>query len=99
MQFLGPIADLLNQKIWGVGWPRSLVFVFLSCLWQHLWHMDVLRLGVGSELQLHAHTTAMATPDKRLVFDPCCSLQQCHSLTQSETKDQTHTLTETALGP
>ena len=46
-----------------------------SCLWNkagaqwffflrlHLWHMEVPRLGVESELQLQANATATATPD------------------------------------
>ena len=29
----------------------------------YLWHMEVPRLGVQSELQLPAYTTATATPD------------------------------------
>ena len=36
------------------------IFVFLR---PHLWHMEVPRLGVESEPQLSAYTTAMATRD------------------------------------
>ena len=36
------------------------LFVFLG---PHPWHMEILRLGVKSELQLPAYTTAIATPD------------------------------------
>ena len=35
------------------------LFVFLG---PHPWHMEVLSLGGKSELELLAHTTAMATP-------------------------------------
>ena len=40
------------------------VFVFLG---PRLWHMEVPRLGVESELQLLAYSTATATPDLRRV--------------------------------
>ena len=39
------------------------VFLFVCFLGSHLWHMEVPRLGVKSELQLPAYTTATATPD------------------------------------
>ena len=40
------------------------VFVFFFCfLGPHLWHMEVPGLGVESELQLPAYTTATVTPD------------------------------------
>ena len=35
----------------------------------HLWHMEDPRLGVESELQLPAYTTATAMPDLRCVCD------------------------------
>ena len=35
-------------------------FVFLE---PHLWHMEVLRLGVKLELQLSAYAIATAMPD------------------------------------
>ena len=38
-------------------------FFFLFFLGPHLWHMEVTRLGVKSELQLLAYTTATAMPD------------------------------------
>lgn len=37
--------------------------------------MEILRLGVKSELQLLAYTTATATPDPSLIFDLHHSLQ------------------------
>ena len=39
----------------------SFFFFFLAL---HLWHMEVSRLGVASELQFPAYTTATATPDR-----------------------------------
>ena len=60
---------------------HTLVFVCLSfsfCfLGPHLWHMEVLRLGVELELQLLVYTTATATPDPSLVCDLHHSSRQC----------------------
>jgi len=42
------------------------LFVFLG---PHPWQMDVPRLGVESELQLPAYTTATATQDRSRVCD------------------------------
>ena len=39
------------------------VLCFCFVLGPHLWHMEVPRLGVTSELQLPAYTTATAMPD------------------------------------
>ena len=38
-------------------------FFFLIFLGLHLWHMEVPRLRVESELELPAYTTATAMPD------------------------------------
>ena len=66
-----------------------LVFVFLGL---HLWHMEVPRLGVESELQLPAYTAATATPDLSLIFHLYCSLWQHWILNLlSEATDGTHT--------
>ena len=43
-----------------------LLFVFLG---QHLWHMEVPRPGVESELQLLAYATTTAMQDLSLVFN------------------------------
>ena len=46
------------------------IFYFLFCLQgPHLWHMDIPRLGVKSELQRLAHTTATAMPDPIHICD------------------------------
>ena len=42
---------------------HSFSFLFFSFLGLHLWHMEVPRLGVKSELHLPAYTTATATRD------------------------------------
>ena len=48
-----------------------LFFFFLSFLKRHLQHMKVARLGVESELQLLAYTTATATWDPSHICDLC----------------------------
>ena len=61
------------------------------------WHMEVPRLGVKSELQLPAYTTATATRK-----DPSCVCKLHHSSKQyqilnplSRARDQTHILMDT----
>ena len=73
--------------------PHTL-FVFLG---SHLWHMEVPRLGVVSELQLLAYTTATATWDPSHICDLHHSLQQ-HWMPSpvSETRDQTCILMDTS---
>ena len=55
------------------------LFAF-SFLMLHVWHMGVLGLGVESELQLLANTTATATLDLSCTCDLHCSLWQCKIL-------------------
>ena len=60
--------------------------------------MEVPGLGVESELQLPAHTTAMATLDPSHICDLRHSLWQHQILnTLNKVRDQTHILTETTL--
>ena len=67
--------------------PRFLFFVFLG---PHLWHMEASRLGVKSELQLPAYTTATATQDPNHVCDLHHSSRQRQILNPlSKTRDQT----------
>ena len=64
--------------------PSSNFFLFLFFfffLGPHSQHMDVPRLGVKSELQLAAYTTATATPDLSLACALDQSSQQCRILT------------------
>ena len=67
------------------------IFIFIfRFLGPHLRHMEVPRLGVRSELQLPAHTTAKATPDLSRICDLCHSLWQRRILNLlSKTRDQT----------
>ena len=54
------------------------LFMYLFCfLGPHLWHMEVPRLGVKSELELLACTTATATQDLSHVWDLHHSSWQC----------------------
>ena len=53
--------------------------IFIFFLELHLWHVEVPRLGIKSELQLPAYVTAIAMPDLSCI----CDLQ--HSLCQSLT--------------
>ena len=78
-----------------------LKFIYLFCfLWPHLWHMDIPRLEVESELQLPACTTATAMPDPSCVCDLCHSSQQCRILNPlSEARDQTHILMDASQVP
>ena len=48
-------------------------------------HMEIARLGVESELQLPAYSTATATQDPSCVSD----LHQAHGNALSEVRDQT----------
>ena len=53
---------------------------FLFFLGLHLWYLDVLRLGVESELQPPAYATVTATQDLSCVFDLHHSSQQSQIL-------------------
>ena len=64
----------------------------------HLQHMEVLRLGVESELQLLAYTTATAMPDPSRVCNLHHSSWQRQILNPlSEARDQTHIFMDTSL--
>ena len=60
---------------WG-GSELHLFFGFWFSLGPHLWHMEVPRLGVESELQLPAYATATAIPDPSHICDLHHSSQQ-----------------------
>ena len=53
---------------------------FFLFLWPHLQHMEIHRLGVKSELQLPAYTTATATWYPTCTFDLHCSYSNAGSL-------------------
>ena len=58
----------------------EIFFFFFFSLWPHLRHMKVPRLGVTSELQLPAYTTATAMWDPGYICDLHHSSQQCQIL-------------------
>ena len=67
IQILNPLHHSGNS--WnGVNANNS--FLFLSFWGAHPRHMEVPRLGVESEQQLQAYTTATATPDLSNVLHP-----------------------------
>ena len=76
------------------SWVLFLFFFFFwSFLGLHLRHMDIPQLGVESELQLPAHTTATATKDPSHVCNPHHRSQQRWILNPlSEAWDGTHNL-------
>ena len=70
-------------------------FVFLGL---HLWHMEVPRVGVKSELYLLAYATATAMPDPSCVCNLHHSSWQCQILNRlSEARDRTCVLMDTSL--
>ena len=72
-----------------------LFFLFFSEL--HPWNMEVLRLGVESELQLLAYTTATAVWDSSCIFNLYHSSQQCQIPDPlCKARDWTHILMDTS---
>ena len=70
------------------------VFFFLGL---YLWHMEVSRLGVKSELQLPAYATATAPRDPSCICDLYHSSQQCRILNPlSGARDRTYVLMNTS---
>ena len=79
-----------------------ILFLFFCFLGWHLRYMEVSRLGVTSELQLLAYTTATATtmPDLRSVCDLPHNSWQCQILnTLSKAKDWTSILIDASQVP
>ena len=75
----------------------SLFFVCLFVLGLHLQRMEFLSLGVESELQLLAYTSAKAMPDLSYICDLHQSSWQHQSLNPlSETRDRTCILMATS---
>ena len=61
------------------------------------WHVEVPGLGVKSELQPMAYTTAMAMPDPSHICDLHCGLLQRWILSPlNEARDRTHILMDTS---
>ena len=69
----------------------NILFFFFSYVGLHLLHMEVPRLGVKSEVQLQAYTTATAMGDPSRICNLCCTLQQGGIPNPlSEVRDWTH---------
>jgi len=86
---------------WGGGRQEELVSAlmgFFGVFFRvHPWHMEVPRLGVKSELQLPAYTTATATPDPSRVCDLHHSSPHSRILNPlSEARDRTCILMDTS---
>ena len=65
-------------------------FFFFGLLGAYPPHMEVPRLGVESELQLLAYTTATAMQDPSQICNLCCSSRQLWILNpRSEAGDRT----------
>ena len=74
---------------------------FFSFIGLHPRHMEVLRLGVESELQLPAYTTATAMPGLRQACDlHSSSISWQHQILNplSEARDQTPVFMDTSAG-
>ena len=72
-------------------------FLFFCFLGPHLQHMEIPRLGVESELQLPAYTTATAVQNLSHVFDLHHRSGQRQILNPlSEARDWTHVLMDTS---
>ena len=72
-------------------------FLSLFVLGPHLWYMEIPSLGVESELQLPACTTATAMQEPSRVCDPHHSSCQRQILKPpSGARDQTHLLIDTS---
>ena len=83
---MGTLLPTLYQRVY--------FFVVLLCfLGSNLRHMEIPRLGVQSELQLLARTTAIAMPDPSRVCNLHHSSQQCCTLNSlREGRNWTHNL-------
>ena len=97
--FIPVLSDLAYRHTFIQTQYFSLSLSFLNFflfLRPHPWHMEVPRLGVKSELQLPAYTTATATPDPRLICSLHHGSQQCQILNPlREARDQTPTSSRT----
>ena len=94
---LVPLPGTL-EPVAPMNWHRNTDPFFLrGFTGLHPWHREVPRLGVKSELQPPAYTTATATPDPSRSCDPYHSSRQCRILNpQSETRDRTCVFMDTS---
>ena len=92
------IKKLVSIHAYQYGNVKMLtVFFFVGFLGPHLWHMEVLRLGVELELQLPACAAARAVREPSPVFGLHHSSQQRWILNPlSEARDWTCVLMDTS---
>ena len=82
-----------NQMACTWIWAPSFLFSIFCFLEPHVWHMEVPRLGVKSELQLPSYTTAIAMQDPSWVSQLHHRSQQCWILNPlSKARDRTGVL-------
>ena len=88
---------LPNRSQANHGLPDLEKILFLVFLGLYLQHMEVPRLGVKSELQMPAYSTATATQDLSHVCDLHHGSWQHRVFNPlSEARDQTHVLMDTS---
>ena len=88
-----PFSDSLLSHTYDHRWKNKISALFFVFLGLYLWHMEVPRPGVASELQLPAYTTATATRDLCRVCDLDHSSQQRWILNPlSKARNRTHVL-------
>ena len=93
------VSTVSSQRIDPWHLEDELLFVFIIIiiffLGLHLQHMEVPGLGVESELQLLAYTTALATPDLICICDHSSWLRWIVN-PLNEARDWTHILMDTS---
>ena len=86
------LVEGVQQRKWTIPVYICIHFLFFPFLKPHPQHMKVPRLGLKSELQLPAYTTATAIQDQNHVCDLHHSSWQCQILHPlSKARDRTHT--------
>ena len=90
-------AQSIWHKIFNFFIFFKFFFKFFCFLGPHPKYMEVLRIGVQSELHLLAYATATATQDPSCICDLHHSSQQHQILNPlSEARDWTHVLMDTS---
>ena len=97
--FLSSISQELREKHRILDCMVTKVFCLFVCFFLelHLWHMEVPRLGIESELQLPAYATGIAMRGLGHICDLHCSSRQCWIINPlSKARDQTRVLMDTS---
>ena len=96
--FLSNTQTLCQQMVILAKWRLFhfilyIIYLFICLLGPHVQRMEVPRLGIKSELQLLAYTTATAMQDPSCICDLHHSSWQCHILNPlSKPRDGTYNL-------